>query len=394
MKLPSVRDLKLRGQTVFDRVDFNVVEGGKIIDDFRIEAAVPTIEYLLDQGCAIVLASHNGKPDGHVVHDLSLEPVAHALSELLDRPVKFMHDCIGEEVVEAAAKLKPTQILLLENLRFHSEEEANDADFATELAGLASVYIDDAFAAIHRVHASIVGVPRHLPHAAGLLVEEEYKTLHSLLEHPKKPFTAIVGGAKVSDKLAVLENLLDKIDTLVIAGAMANTFLLAEGNKMGKSIMEPGLKDEVKSIMTQAKRAGVEVILPTDLVVASEATAHAKTQIVAASDCPADEMALDIGPVSAQAIIDIIDHSRTVFWNGTLGIAELAPFARASARVAQALAQHKAAKSIIGGGDTTAFIDHHARSRDFDFVSTGGGASLDLLAGKKLPGIEALEHKH
>ena len=390
MKLPSVRDLKLRGKTVFDRVDFNVVEDGKIIDEFRIEAAVPTIEYLLDQGCVIILASHNGKPEGKRVEKLSLEPVAHALSELLDRPVKFMHDCVGDEVTEAASKLKPTQILLLENLRFHAEEEANDAAFARELAALADVYIDDAFGAIHRAHASIVGVPAHLPHAAGLLVEEEYTTLHSLLEHPKKPFTAIIGGAKVADKLAVLENLIDKVDTLVIGGAMANTFLLAEGYHMGKSMVEPKLASDVKSIMAHAKKSGVEVVLPTDLVVAAESTAHAKTEVVAADACPIDQSALDIGPVSAQAIIDIIDQSHTVFWNGTLGMAELAPFARASSRVAKALAQHKSAKSIIGGGDTTAFIDSHAQNRDFDFISTGGGASLDLLAGKKLPGIEAL----
>jgi len=390
MKLPSVRDLKLRGKRVFDRVDFNVVEGGKIIDEFRIEAAVPTIEYLLDQGCAVILASHNGKPKGKVVHDLSLAPVAQALAEILDRPVKFMHDCVGEDVAAAAAKLKAGQILMLENLRFHPEEEANDAHFAAELAELADVYVDDAFAAIHRAHASIVGVPAHLPHAAGLLVEEEYHTLHSLLEHPKSPFTAIIGGAKVADKLAVLENLIDRVDTLVIGGAMANTFLLAEGYEMGKSLLEPDLKADVKSIMAHAKKSGVEVILPTDLVVATEAKAHAKTSIISTDACPADQMALDIGPVSAQAIVDVIDHSRTVFWNGTLGMAELAPFARASERVARALARHKTAKSIIGGGDTTAFVDTHAMHKDFDFVSTGGGASLELLAGKQLPGIEAL----
>ena len=304
-----------------------------------------------------------------------------------------MHDCIGEEVAEHAAKLKPTQILLLENLRFHKEEEANDPAFATELASLADVYIDDAFGAIHRAHASIVSVPKHLPHAAGLLVEEEYTTLHSLLERPKQPFTAIIAGAKVSDKLVVLENLIDKVDTLVIGGAMANTFLLAEGYEMGKSLTEPKLKDAVQSIMAHAKKADVEVVLPTDLVVAREANAHAKTEVVAADACPADAMALDIGPVSAQAIIDVIDRSKTVFWNGTLGMAELTPFARASSRVAHALAKHKTTKSIIGGGDTTAFVDVNEMHQDFDFVSTGGGASLELLAGKPLPGIIALEHK-
>lgn len=389
-RLPNPRDLRLKNKKVFDRVDFNVVVDGKVNDKFRIEAAVPTIRYLLHQGCAIILASHNARPEGKVVASMSLEPVARALANILDHPVHFMHDCIGPEVSAAAQRLHSGQILLLENLRFHKEEEANDSRFAHELASLAEVYIDDAFAAVHRAHASIVGVAELLPHAAGFLVEHEYKTLHGLLEHPKRPFTAIIGGAKVSDKLEVLQNLLHKVDNLVIAGAMANTFLYAQGLKMGKSIMEPKLSSAALDIIKGAKKAGVNLILPTDLVVAKSPTAKAKSEVVSADMVPASGMALDIGPASTHAIIETIEHSRTVFWNGTLGLAELEQFAHASYKVAHALAGSRA-ESIIGGGDTATFIDAHKMSQKFNFVSTGGGASLELLAGKALPGIVALQ---
>jgi len=389
MKLLTLRDLKLSGKKVFCRVDFNVVAKGKIIDEFRIEAAVPTIEYLLDQNCAVILASHNGRPEGKPNKEMSLEPVAAELANILDRPVHFMHDCVGEEVAAAAERLKQGQILLLENLRFHPEEEAGDEKFAHELANLAEVYVDDAFANVHRAHASMVGTAKLLPHAAGLLVEEEYKTLHGLLEKPTRPFTAIIGGAKVSDKLEVLKSLIKKVDTLVIAGAMANTFLYAQGHSMGKSVMEKDLKKEALHLLELAKKAQVDVCLPVDLVVAKTTSEKAKTSVAAADKCSADEMALDIGPASVADILEVVAESKTVFWNGTLGYAEVDHFAHASYKLAHNLARGKV-KTIIGGGDTASFIDAHGMHQDFDFVSTGGGASLELLAGKELPAIAVL----
>ncbi len=389
-RLPNPRDLRLRNKKVFDRVDFNVVVDGKVNDKFRIEAATETIRYLLRQHCAIILASHNGRPEGKVVPSMSLEPAARALANILDHPVHFVHDCIGTEASMAAEHLRPGQILLLENLRFHKEEEANDSQFAYKLAALAEVYLDDAFAAVHRAHASIVGVAELLPHAAGFLVEHEYKTLHGLLEHPKRPFTAIIGGAKVSDKLEVLQNLIHKVDNLVIGGAMANTFLYAQGVKMGKSVMEPKLKSAALDIIKSAKKAGVNLLLPTDLVIAKSPAVKAKSEVVSADEVSAGTMALDIGPASTHAIIELIESSKTVFWNGTLGYAEIEQFAHASFKVAHALAGARV-KSIIGGGDTATFIDARKMSQKFGFVSTGGGASLELLAGKALPGIVAIQ---
>lgn len=390
MKLLTLSKLKLNGKKIFCRVDFNVVTNGKISDEFRIEAAVPTIEYLLDHNCAVILASHNGRPEGKVVHGLSLEPVAKKLANLLDRPVHFINDCVGDKVTAAATRLKRGQVLLLENLRFYKDEEANDVRFAKALAGLAEIYVDDAFANIHRNHASMVGVPKYLPRAAGLLVQQEYETLNNMLKKPSRPFSAVIGGAKVSDKLEVLQSLITKVDSLAIAGAMANTFLFALGYDMGKSVMEKNLKKAASEFMNHAKKAGVKVILPVDLVVADAISQTAKANIVAADGCAKNQYALDIGPASVKQIIEQTSLSKTVFWNGTLGYAELDAFAHASYKFAHALSKNSA-QTIIGGGDTVSFIDSHNMHKDFDFVSTGGGASLELLAGKKLPGIVALE---
>ena len=388
--LQSIKDVNITGKKVFLRTDYNVVDDGKIIDEFRIEATLPTIKYLLKHDCKIILASHNGRPEGKVVPSMSLEPVAKALSDLLERPVQFVHDCIGKVTEEAANDLQPGELVLLENLRFHSEEEANDPGFAKQLAHLADYYVDDAFANVHRKHASMVGVPKLLPAAAGLLVEREYDTLMGVLEEPKRPFLAIIAGAKVSTKLDVLNNLLERVDTLVIGGAMANTFLYARGYDMGKSVFEEGLTEQADEVLRAAHKKGVEVILPTDLVVAAKPAEGQRGRVVGLNQVGEHDMALDIGPESVDLINEAIDEAKTVFWNGTVGFAELPEFARASKAIAKHIAQSDA-KSIIGGGDTASFIDHEHMQRDFDFISTGGGASLELMAGKKLQALELLK---
>lgn len=388
--LTTIHDIDVKNKKVFVRVDFNVpLKDGKIADELRIEAVVPTIEYLLDQNAALILSSHLGRPDGKKDAKLSLEPVAGALAEILDAPVDFADDCIGEEVQAKAQKLKSGQILLLENLRFYKEEEANDAKFAAELASMAEVYVDDAFAVIHRAHASIVGIPKHLPGAMGLLVQKEYETISSLLDKPKKPFTAIIGGAKISTKIDVLESLIKKADSIVIGGAMANTFLFALGHDMAESVLEKDQVDEVKRIMASAKAAGVEIILPVDLVVASAPEESAASRVCDLEELRGDDKAFDLGPATEKVIEESVVKSTTVFWNGPLGLTEVEKFAGASTSLAHCLIK-SSAETVIGGGDTASFIDELGLHDKFDFVSTGGGASLELLAGKKLPGIEAL----
>lgn len=390
MTRPKTLDqLDLENKRVFLRTDYNVVKDGKIIDEFRIEASLPTIKYLLEKNCSIVLASHNGRPDGKKDLKLSLKPVAQSLSKLLDREVEFASDCVGSVVEKKAAGLQAGQLLLLENLRFYESEEKNDGDFARRLAKLAEVYVDDAFANAHRAHASMVGVPKLLPHAAGKLMQKEFDTLHGLLENPQTPFTAIIAGAKVSTKLDVLKNLLDKVDRLVIGGAMANTFVAAEGADLGKSIMEKDLFDEARRIKAKAAENGVECILPVDFVAAKKPEAGLESRVVRPGEFDVDEMALDLGPASAEKIDITVRDSRTVFWNGTLGVAEIDEFANASRQLAETLAKSQI-KSIIGGGDTAAYIDKIKMHDRFSFVSTGGGASLELLAGKPMPAIEAL----
>ncbi len=390
-ELINIHELEVKAKRVFLRVDFNVpMDGAKITDERRIEAAVPTIEYLLDQGASVIVASHLGRPDGKVVAELSLEPIADKLSEVLDRKVEFMSEAAGQVVAARAEKLKPGEIIMLENLRFYPEEESNGVEFARELASLADVYVDDAFACVHRAHASIVGVPALLPHAAGFLVEEEFHTLHSLLEKPEHPFVAIIGGAKVADKFELLQSLLKLVDTLVIGGAMANTFLLAQGHDVGKSICEPELKTRVADFIAEAEKHNVALVLPTDVVVAQSVNKGEPTRKVSVDSIGADDLALDLGPETADAIEAVVATAKTVFWNGTLGYTELDVYSNASSGVAQAIIQ-SGAKSIIGGGDTAGFLDQYSNPARFSFVSTGGGAALELLAGKELPGIKALQ---
>lgn len=391
-KLLTLTDIDLKDKKVFLRVDYNVVTDGKIIDEFRVKASLPTIEYLLEQNCSIILASHNGRPDGKVVESMSLRPVARLLPRLLNRDVTFLDDCVGEEVAQEASYLRPGDIVLLENLRFHAGEEANDKEFAKQLASLADVYIDDAFAAIHRAHASTVGVPKLLPHAAGKLVQKEYETFEMLMQKPPRPYTAVIGGAKISDKIEVLDELIKHVDALLIGGAMANTFLSASGNNMRSSKLEKSNAKDALNIIKLAKSKKVKLLLPTDVVVAKKIDTKQKGKVVTVDSLEAGDIALDIGPDTMKTFDDVVAESNTVFWNGTLGMAELPAFAKASDSMAHAMISSDA-QTIVGGGDTAAFVDDNNLHSHFSFVSTGGGASLELLAGKKLPGIEVLLKK-
>ncbi|MBA3679267.1 phosphoglycerate kinase [Candidatus Saccharibacteria bacterium] len=391
-KLLTLQDIDLHNKKVFLRVDYNVVSNGKIIDEFRVRASLPTIKYLLEQNCSIILASHNGRPEGKVVESMSLRPVARLLPRLLNRDVAFFDDCVGEEVSQEAEYLRAGDIVLLENLRFHPGEEANDKTFATQLANLAEVYINDAFAAIHRAHASTVGVAKLLPHAAGKLVQKEYDTFEMLMHKPPRPYTAIIGGAKISDKIEVLDELLKHVDALLIGGAMANTFLAALGNTMQKSLVEKSNFVDALKIIKLAKTKKVKLVLPTDVIVAKKIDSKQRGRIVPIDQLEKDDIALDIGPDTMKAFDKTVAESNTVFWNGTLGMAELSAFAKASDNLAHTMISSDA-QTIVGGGDTAAFVDTQDLAEHFSFVSTGGGASLELLAGKKLPGIEVLLKK-
>ena len=389
-KLLTLDDIDVANKRVFLRVDYNVVENGRIIDEFRVRASIDTINYLLDKNCSIILASHNGRPDGKVVESLSLRPVAKLLPRLLNRDVIFLDDCVGETVQKEAEYLRAGDIMLLENLRFHSEEEKNNSKFAAQLADLAEIYIDDAFAAVHRAHASTVGVAQLLPHAAGILVQKEYETFEMLMHKPKHPYTAVIGGVKISDKIEVLEELIKHVDTLLLGGAMANTFLAALGNNMRSSIVEKTNLKAAEKIMNLAQKNKVDLVLPVDLVVAKQAKAGQHGRVVGGSKLKPGDMALDVGPATMEEFDEVLQRSKTIFWNGTLGIAEIPVFAVASKDLAHSIISSKA-QTIVGGGDTAAFVDQHNLAKEFGFVSTGGGASLELLAGKKLPGLEVLK---
>jgi len=390
-KINTIEDIDYAGKRVYLRVDYNVVENGKIIDEFRIKQSLPTINKLLASKCSIILASHNGRPDGKPDEMLSLRPVAQALSNLLNKKVGFVDDCVGEEVSQEAHNMKAGELLLLENLRFHEAEEKNNSLFAKSMANLADVYVDDAFANAHRAHASMVGVPKYLPHAAGLLMEKEYNNLNNLLLSPKRPFVAIVGGAKISTKIEVLKSLLKKADTIFIGGAMANTFIQAQGYNIGASMTEVDCIDIAKDVMKIAKDNNVNLIIPKDLVVAKSIEAGVDCRTVSIDNIQKDDIALDIGKETMRDLIPIIKKAKTIFWNGTLGYAEINEFAWASKDLAHLMSLRKnKADTIIGGGDTTAFIEKLGMHNRFSFVSTGGGASLELLSGKKLAAIEAL----
>jgi phosphoglycerate kinase len=386
----SVRDLEVSGKRVFVRVDFNVpLEGSRVADDTRIRAALPTLRLLIEKGARVIVASHLGRPKGAEAK-YTLEPAAHKLAELIGAEVILTDDCIGDGAKKVVADLREGQIACLENLRFHAEEEKNDEAFARELAKLADVYVNDAFGAAHRAHASVAALPRMMrDRAAGLLMEAELSALGRVRGEPERPFVAILGGAKVSDKIAVLEALLAKVDTLIIGGAMANTFLAAKGLSLGKSLVEEDKLALARTIMQRADERKVKLVLPTDVVVAESLTAASGTLKLVDEIAPLD-MALDIGPASVAAAAAACLGARTVFWNGPMGLFEKAPFAAGTNGVAHALADLIDAFTIVGGGDSVAAVEEAGLASKFSHVSTGGGASLEFIEGRKLPGVEAL----
>jgi len=384
----TVRDIDVHGKRVLVRCDFNVpLEEGVISDDRRITESLPTIRYLLDHGAAVILASHLGRPKGGASPEFSLGPVAKRLSELLGLEVALAPDCVGEEVRVMSHALAPGQVLLLENVRFHPEEEANDPAFAAELASVAELFVNDAFGTAHRAHASTEGVARYLPAVAGFLIEKELKFLGEALESPRRPFVAILGGAKVKDKIGVIESLLPKVDALLIGGGMAYTFLKAKGYEIGKSLLD-------ESNLEFARRAvdSPKIHLPEDTVAAHELTEDAPNRVVPASAIPADQMGADIGPATIDAFRKIIDSAGTVVWNGPMGVFELSPFSAGTRAIAQAMAESDAV-TIVGGGDSAAAVEQFGLAEKMSHVSTGGGASLEFLEGKELPGIAALQDR-
>ena len=395
LKLKSVRDLDVTGKRVLVRVDYNVpLLNGKLEDDLRIRASLETLKYLLDQGCSLVLMSHLGRPKGADA-SLSLAPVATRLGELLGRPVKFARECVGPEAEAASRALVPGEVLLLENLRFHPEEEANDAEFARALAAHGEVYVDDAFACVHRAHASIVGVTAYLPSAAGFLVMREVEMLGDALKYPDRPLVAIVGGAKVSDKIEVLSNLYERADVLMIGGAMANTFFAAQSLSVGRSLVETDQVPFAAGLLAKAKAEDKTLVLPDEVVVSRSRDKADHVQTVPVAAIEADQYVVDASPAFAaklpRLISEFLDPNAraTVVWNGPLGIFEVPEFAAGSKRLAETIAD-VAGRSIIGGGDTAALVDGLGLHDRFTWVSTGGGASLDLMAGKELPGLVVL----
>jgi phosphoglycerate kinase len=386
----SIADYPVRGKRVFLRVDFNVpLEGGAVADDTRIRAALPTIRRLVEQDCAVVIASHLGRPKGQVVSGMSLAPVAARLSELLERPVAMAGDCVGPAVQAAAGALGPGELLLLENLRFHAEETANDPDFAARLASLAEVYVNDAFGTAHRAHASTVGVPRILPGVAGLLMARELEVLGRLLAEPRRPFVVILGGAKVSDKIGVIEKMLTLADAILVGGAMCFPLLWARGVEVGRSRVEEGTSGVARQVLEAAGRAPCEFLLPTDIVVAAEASPGAAKRTVAVDEIPTAEMGLDVGPRTLDTFAARIGGAGTVFWNGPMGMFEIDEFAGGTRAIAQAVAGCPGV-TVVGGGDTVSAIRRFGVEDRITHVSTGGGASMEFLEGKPLPGVEAL----
>jgi phosphoglycerate kinase len=395
MKL-SIRDLDLSGKRVFIRVDFNVpLKGGVIGDDTRIRASLPTIQYALEHGAAVVLASHLGRPKGKPNPEYSLRPIVGRLSELVGRPVVFAEDCIGEPARRAVEEAQTGgAVVLLENLRFHPEEEKNDERFAQALASLADLYVNDAFGSAHRAHASVEGITRHVASAAaGLLMEKELQFLGGALEKPERPFVAILGGAKVSDKIEVIENLLTKVDALLIGGAMAYTFLKSRGVPVGRSLVEDDRLDSAREISARAQSRNVRIALPADHIVATALEAGAPHQVLAIDDAAiGDRMGVDIGPKTTARYAEIIAPARTVVWNGPMGVFEIDAFSHGTTAVAEAVAQVKGT-TIIGGGDSIAAVHKAGVASRISHISTGGGASLEFLGGRVLPGVAALSDR-
>lgn len=392
MDKKTVRDLDVAGKKVLVRVDFNVPlnDKGEITDDTRITASLPTIQYLLEQKAAVILMAHLGRPKGQVKPELSLAPVAKHLGKLLGKKILFAPDCVGEAAQAAASKLKPGHILLLENLRFHKEEEKNDMEFAEKLASLADLYVNDGFGVSHRAHASVEGVTHFLPAAAGFLLEKEIQYVGQAVTNPLHPFVAIIGGAKVSDKIGVISNLLDKVDTLLIGGGMANTFLAAQGYKMGKSLVEEDKLDLAKELLAKAKKNKVNMLLPTDLVMAAAFAPDAEHVTEKVKNLNQAYMALDIGAETSKAYAEALADAKMIVWNGPMGVFEMDAFCKGTEAVAKAVAKSRAT-SIVGGGDSVAAIEKLGLAKRITYISTGGGASLEYLEGKVLPGVAALD---
>lgn len=389
-----ITDVDVDKKKVFVRADFNVPldENGVITDDTRIQKTLPTIRYLLDHQAAVILASHLGRPKGKAVAKYSLKPVAARLSELLGIPVQMAPDCIGAETETMAGALQPGQILLLENLRFHGEEEKNDPEFSRKLASLADVGINDAFGCCHRAHASVAGIAAFLPMAAGFLLEKEIRFIGGAVDHPAHPFAAIIGGAKVSDKIEVISNLLPKVDVMIIGGGMANTFLAAQGYGIGKSLVEADKIDLAKKLIAQAADEGKKLLLPVDVNVAETFSNDAAHKVVPADAVPEDWMILDIGTKSQELFARELEPMKLIVWNGPMGVFEMENFAKGTEAVARAVA-HSQAVSIVGGGDSVSAVNKTGLANQISHISTGGGASLEYLEGKKLPGIESLSDK-
>lgn len=394
MNKKTIYDIPVNGEKVYVRVDYNVPhdEQGNILDDRRIRSTLPTINYLLEHGAAVILASHMGRPKGQVKPDISLKPVAARLSELLGREVKFAPSCVGEETRQMKKALKPGEVLLLENLRFEKGEEKNDEDFARELAEGCDVAVNDAFGSSHRSHASIVGVGHILPMVSGLLMKKEIDFLGGVIDHPVRPFAAIIGGAKISDKIHVIANLMEKADVILIGGGMANTFVAAEGYDMGKSLQDRDRFDLANELRERAKKLGSHIMLPVDFMAGDSFSEKAKTRVLTAEEFGDPWMALDIGPRTIELYVETLKKMKTVVWNGPMGVFEMKPFAKGTYAIANAVANLDAT-TVIGGGESAAVVDQMGIGDKFSHVSTGGGASLEMLEGMILPGVAILADK-
>ena len=394
MNKKSIRDVDLKGKRVFCRVDFNVpMKDGKVTDETRIRAALPTIQYLVEQGAKVILASHLGRPKGQVVEEMRLTPVAARLGELLGKEVKKADEAFGPAVQEMVAAMNEGDVLVLENVRFYAGEEKNDAELAKEFAALADIFVNDAFGAAHRAHASTAGIADYLPAVSGLLMEKELDVLGKALSNPERPFTAIIGGAKVKDKIGVIRHLLDKVDNLIIGGGLAYTFVKALGHEIGQSLCENDKIDLAKEFMALAKEKGVNFYMPVDCVIADDFSETANVKIVDIDSIPADWEGVDIGPKTSEIYADVIKNSKLVVWNGPMGVFEMTPFAEGTKAVGQALADAEGTYSVIGGGDSAAAVEKFGMADKMSHISTGGGASLEFMEGKELPGVVCLNDK-
>lgn len=389
----TMSDVEVKGKRVFVRVDFNVpMEDGKITDDTRIRAALPTIKHLVDEDAKVILASHLGRPKGEVVEDMRLTAVGNRLAELLGKPVLKLDESVGETVKTAVHNMNDGDVVLLENVRFHKGEEKNDAELAKQFAELAEIYVNDAFGAAHRAHASTAGIAEYLPAVSGFLLQKELDVLGKALSDPERPFTAIIGGAKVKDKIGVIDHLLDKVDNLIIGGGLAYTFVKAQGHEIGNSLVEEDKIELAKEFMQKAKDKGVNFLMPVDAVVASEFSKDADSKVVDIDAIPADWMGLDIGPKTVALYADTIKNSKLIIWNGPMGVFEMEKFADGTKGVAEAMAE-TAGYTIIGGGDSAAAVEKFHVADKMDHISTGGGASLEFMEGKELPGVVALNDR-